>query len=371
MNGPPAPRGRRWIRPDHAAALVLVTVGLAARVLAARRSFVLSDESLHLYLASPESLSEVYRWSLTNAHPPLFFLLLVFWQRVVGVGWELCLLPAGFGAAFLWVAYLWARSLAGLVSALTMLAFLAFLPQLVLLSAELRGYSLALLLVAAALAAFERGLRGNAPGWVALSGVSMALALGTHYLAIRSAIALCAYGAVRLLGQPSTRPVVRAWVASQTALAAVFVFFYTTHLSKLRGGGMERHAQSDWLRAAYLQAEDDPLSFAARQSAALFRFLFTSPAGAISAAILVLGGLALAARERRPAAVLLALPFALAVAGGVLRLYPFGGTRHSIDLALYACAAIGIAVARLTGDRPWVPLVLAGALAPAAFALGW
>ena len=371
MKGPPGPPARQWIRPDHAAALVLVTLGLAARLLAARHSFVLSDESLHLYLASPENPLEVYRWSLTNAHPPLFFLLLGFWQRVVGVGWELCLLPAAFGAAFLWVAYLWARSLAGLASSLATLALLAFLPQVVLLSAELRGYSLALLLVAGALVLFERGLREDSPGRVALSGLCMALALATHYLALRSAIALFAYGAVRLLGRPSPRPVVRAWVASEAALGALFVFFYTTHLSKLRGGGMERHAQGEWLRAAYLQPEDGPLPFILRQSAALFRFLFTSPAGALFAAVLVVGGLALAARERPPAALLLAIPFVLAAAGGVLRLYPYGGTRHSIDLALYACAAIGIAVARLTGDRLWVPLALAGALAPAAFALGW
>jgi uncharacterized membrane protein len=371
LNAPPGPPGRRWIRPDHAAALVLVALGLAARVLVARRSFVLSDESLHLHLASRESLLEVYRWSLTNAHPPLFFLLLGLWQRVVGVGWELCLLPAAFGAAFLWMAYRWTRSLAGLASSLTTLALLAFLPQLVLLSAELRGYSLALFLVAGALVALERGIREIAPAWVALSAVSTGLALGTHYLALRSAIALFAYGAVRLLGRPTPRPVLRVWVASQAALGALFLFFYATHLSKLRGGGMERHAQSEWLRAAYLQSEDGPLSFVLRQTAALFRFLFTSPAGALVALVLVLGGLALSARERPPAAVLLALPFVLATAGGVLRLYPYGGTRHSIDLALYACAAIGIAVARLTGDRLWVPLALAGALAPAAFALGW
>jgi len=371
LNGPPGLPGRRWIRPDDAPALLLVTLGLAARLLAARRSFVLSDESMHLYLASPESLLEVYRWSLTNAHPPLFFFLLSAWQRVVGVGWELCLLPASFGAAFLWVAYRWARSLFGLASSLATLALLAFLPQLVLLSAELRGYSLALLLVAGALAALERGIREESPGWVAVSGVSMALALGTHYMALRSAIALFAYGAVRLLARRSPGLLVRVWSASQAALGALFLFFYTTHVSKLRGGGMERHAQTDWLRAAYLQPEEGVLPFVLRQSAALLLFLFTSPAGALIAAVLALGGLALAARERRPVALLLALPFVLAAAGGVLRLYPYGGTRHSIDLGLYASAAFGIAVARVTGERLWVPLVLAAVLAPAAFALGW
>lgn len=370
MTPPPAGPEGRGFRGDLAA-ILLVVLGLAARVLAARHSFVSPDEGMHVRLASPGSLEEVYRLSLTNAHPPLFLLFLHGWQQVVGLKWQLCLLPVAFGTAFLWVAYRWVRMLFGAIPALTALAFLAFLPTVVLLSAELRGYSMALFLVALGLAALESGLREESPGRVALAAGSMALALGTHYLALRPALAALAYGALRIVASRPPRPVVLAFAASQAALAGLFLFLYRSHLSNLRGGGMERDAQSDWLRASYLQAEDGPLSFAARQSAALFRFLFTSPAGAITAAVLVLGGLALAARERRPAAVLLALPFALAVAGGVLRLYPFGGTRHSIDLALYACAAIGIAVARQTGDRPWVPLVLAGALAPAAFALGW
>lgn len=367
---PPAGPDGRGFRADRAAVL-LVVLGLAARVLAARHSFVSPDEGMHVLIASPRSLGEVYRLSLTNAHPPLFLLILHLWQQLAGLTWQVCLLPVAFGTAFLWVAYRWARSLFGATSALATLALLAFLPQVVLLSAELRGYSLALLLIACALAALERGLRDDSAGWVALSAAAMALALGTHYLALRSAVALFAYGSLRILAVRAKRPALRFWVALQVALAALFLFFYTTHLSKVRGGGMERLAQTDWLRESYLQAGDGALSFVFRQTAALFRFLFTSPPGALIAAVLVLGGLAVAARARWPSAVLLALPFVLAAAEGLLRLYPYGGTRHSIDLALYASAAIGIALARLTGDRLWVPLLLAAALAPAAFAAAW
>lgn len=329
------------------------------------------DEGYHVLIASPDTLLEVYRASLTNAHPPLFYVLLHLWQRVVGTGWQLCLLPVAFGTAFLWVAYRWARSLFGTAASLATLALLAFLPSLVLLSAELRGYSLALCLVACALAALERGLRENSPGWVALSAASMALALGTHYLALRSAVAVFAYGGVRLLASGPPPRLLRVWTISQAAVATFFLFLYRSHVSGLRGSGMERHAQSEWLEASYLQREDGSLQFLVRQTAALFRFLFDSPAAALLAAVLVLGGIALLARRQRPAAILLAVPFVLAAAGGLLRLYPYGGSRHSIDLALYACAAIGISVARMTGDRPWVPLLLGAALAPAAFALGW
>jgi uncharacterized membrane protein len=370
LTAPAARSHGRWLRADQAA-LLLVALGLAARLFVARRSFVVFDEALHLRLASPESLLEVYRGSLTNTHPPLFLILLHFWHRLAGAGWQLCLLPVAFGTAFLWAAYRWARSLFGTAASLATLALLAFLPQLVLLSAELRGYSLALCLVACALAAAERGFAGKSPGWVALSAASMALALCTHYLALRSAVALLAYGGVRLLASRPPARLLSVWAASQAVVAAVFLFLYRSHVSGLRGSGIERHAQSEWLHSDYLQREDGALQFVFQQTAALFRFLFSSPTFAVVAGTLVLAGIALLAVGRRPAAILLALPFGLAAAGGLLRLYPYGGTRHSIDLALFACAAIGVSLARLAGDRLWVPLLLAAALAPAAFALGW
>lgn len=370
MTPPPAGPEGRGFRGDRAA-ILLVVLGLAARVLAARHSFVSPDEDMHVRIAGSGSLGEVYRLSLTNAHPPLFLLILHGWQQIVGLTWQLCLLPVAFGTAFLWVAYRWARMLFGAIPALTALALLAFLPTVVLLSAELRSYSMALFLVAIGLAALESGLREESPGRIALAAGSMALALGTHYLALRPAFAALAYGALRIVASRPPRPVVRAFAASQAALAALFLFFYRSHLSKLRGGGMERDAQSDWLRASYLQAEDGPLPFVLRQTAALFRYLFSSPSAGLLAGALTLAGVVILARERRPAALLLALPFVLAAAGSLLRLYPYGGSRHSVDLALFASTAIGISVARAAGDRPLVPLLLAAALAPAAFAATW
>lgn len=372
MTGAGTGRIERWLRSHaDAAALLIVALGFAARFLAARHSYVLSDEALHLELASPESLLGVYRTSLSNAHPPLFILLLHFWHRVVGSGWQLCLLPVAFGTAFLWAAYRWARSLFGEVAAFVTLAFLAFLPPLVLISAELRGYALALCLLASALATLERGLEKRSPSWLGLSAALTALALLTHYVALRFSIAAFVYAAVRLLAERPPALLVRTWAASQAAVAAVFLFLYLSHVSKLHGGAMEREAQGEWLRVDYLQREDGALQFLFRQTAALFRFLFASPAAAVVAGSLVLCGIGLVAAGRRPSAILLALPFALAAAGGLLGLYPYGGTRHSIDLALFACAAIGVALARLGGNRIGIAFVLAAALAPAGFAVGW
>jgi hypothetical protein len=353
-------------------AILIVVLGLSARLLAARRSFVIFDEKLHLELASADSVLETYRVSLTNAHPPLFFLLLHFWQRIVGTGWQLCLLPVAFGTAFLWAAYRWTGSLFGKVGALVTLGLLAFLPSFVLLSAELRGYALMLCLIAAALMALEHGLTADSPRSFALFAALAGLSLLTHYAALRFLIAAFLYAAARLFSTNAPARLVRAYAASEAALAAVFVFLYTSHLSKLRGSGIEREAQAEWLRASYFRAgEESALRFLSRQTAALFHFLFSSPAAAIVAGTLLIGGVTLLAARRQPAAILLAIPFALAAAGGVLRLYPYGGSRHSIDLGLFACAGIGFAIARLAADRIWVAVVLAAALVPAGFAVVW
>ena len=368
-------REREGTRADaraDALALLFVVLGLAARLLAARRSFVTPDEALHLDIARKATVVDTYRATLTNAHPPLFELLLYFWQRIVGPGWQLCLLPAACGTAFLWAAYKWGASLFGKSSALLMLALLAFLPSFVLLSSELRGYSLMLWLVASSLAALELAFRKASSRWLAVSAALAGLALLSHYAALRFAIAAVVYGAARLRAERSDPRLVRVWFVSQAAVAAVFLLLYASHVSKLRGGRLEQEAQAGWLRASYFHGkEESALVFLGRQTAALFHFLFSTPAAAIVAGLLFVCGAALLVAKRQPSTILLLSPFVLAGAGGLLRLYPYGGSRHSIDLGLFACAAIGVALARLSRDRPWVALALATLIAPAGFAVSW
>ena len=362
---------RRLDLRARGAAVAIVALGLAARLLAARRSFVDPDETLHDWLARPDSFLELYQRSLPDAHPPLFVLLLHFWRPVVKSGWQLCLLSVAFGTAFLWAAWRWARTLFGETAALATLALLAFLPTVVLVSAELRAYPIALFFIASALAALESGLEKSSARWIALSGALFTLALLTDYLALRFWAGALAYAAIRFVRERRPAVLVRTWAVGQAAFAAVFVFLYVSQISKLRGSGIEKYAQDDWLRASYLQRGEGALRFVGRQTVSLFHFLFASPAAAAVAGSLVLFGIGVLAARRSPALILLSVPFGIAVAGGLSRLYPYGGTRHSIDLALFACAAVGVALARLGGNRIGVALVLAAVLAPAALAAGW
>ena len=61
------------------------------------------------------------------------------------------------------------------------------------------------------------------------------------------------------------------------------------------------------------------------------------------------------------------MPVALAAIGGLLSVYPYGGTRHSIDLVIFTAAGAAFALARLTRERDWAVYAAAALLAPAAF----
>ena len=360
---------RRIAAHPDGVALLILALGLVARLRAARSPFVTPDELLHLRLAASPDLWATYRASLGNAHPPLFFLLLHGWRRVAETGWQLRLLPVACGTAFLWAAYRWAASTFGLASGLITLAFLSFLPSVVLVSSELRGYALLLLLIAAALCALERAFARKSPARLGLFTLLAALALLTHYVAIRFIAAAFAYAAARIAIDRPPRRFVAAWAAGQAALAALLAFLFASHLSHLRGSSLEREAQTTWLRESYRSASEGPLRFLGRQTLALFQFLFSSPAAGAVALVLFLGGTAWLALRRRPSAILLGVPFVLAAAGGLLALYPYGATRHSADLTLFASAGTSVALARLSGERLWVAVAVAAVLVAAGFAV--
>src|SRR4029077_8422654 len=151
--------GESWLRRhSELFALAIAAMGFGLRILSAQGRSLSGDEAVHYLLVNLPRALDVYKASLDNAHPPLFFLLLHFWIRLGSSELFLRLLPATLGGAFLWVAYRWALILLGRSAALMTLVLLSFSPALISLSAEVRDYSLLLLLMTAALLLLERAL---------------------------------------------------------------------------------------------------------------------------------------------------------------------------------------------------------------------
>ena len=373
MSAPPgtsaaAPTLERWLE-EHAdgVALLFVVVGLLARLRAADAPFLQPDEVLHLRIASAPTLADLYRLSLTNAHPPLFYVLLRGWRHVAHSDWALRLLPAAFGTAFLWSAWRWAAGTLGRACGLITLACVAFLPSVVVVSTELRGYALLLWAIGSALWALEEAFAARSVRMLWLFTGLSAVALATHYSAFRFLAGVFVYAAARLALERPPRRFLLAWTAGQALLCALAVFFYATHLVHLRGSPLEQEVQGTWLQEAFLRQGQGPAAFLARRTLSLFQYFFSTKAGGAVALALFAGGVAWLAIRRMPIAILLAVPFALAAAGGLLAIYPYGGTRHDVDLALFAYAGTGLALARLTGERLWAAVAVAAALVVSGF----
>jgi uncharacterized membrane protein len=111
---------------------------------------------LHYLLVNESSLLLAYKASLTNAHPPLIYLLLYVF-RFLGHSEIILRLPLVLtGTAFCWFVFKWTRTLFGEVASLIAVIVAAFSPTLIALSAEVREYALLLFCAAAALYFLER-----------------------------------------------------------------------------------------------------------------------------------------------------------------------------------------------------------------------
>lgn len=357
---------------------LLLASGLFLRLRLAWLTFLNADEALHYFLANQPSLRLAYRASLTTAHPPLMVLFLHYWSWVGDSEFVLRLPFVIAGTLFCWTMFRWVERVAGSNPALYTLALLLFSPSLISLTSEVRQYSLLLLFCAACLYFLELAFQEQSAKWMALSIAVLYLAILTHYSALIFAAAAGCYGLVRVLRSKLPAQVTSLWIAGQAGALAICGFLFVTQISPLRRSGLPSEIASTWLRSSIFHSrEDNFLSFAVRTTVRLFRYLFSHGTIGVLGLGLFLFAIILLLRQRdaddpnkpapRELAVLFASAFVVALAGAVAGLYPYGGSRHDVVLAVFAMPAIAIGLdqlkpAPLTRWKWGKPLALAVAL---------
>src|SRR6266852_1994968 len=120
----------KQLRPDLIALLVLAA-GLGLRVQLAVSHFFNADEALHYWIADQSYPLSVYRESLNNAHPPLYFLSIYYWRLLGNSDLMLRMLPILASIGFLWFLYKWTTAECGPAAGLCALAVAACSPSLV------------------------------------------------------------------------------------------------------------------------------------------------------------------------------------------------------------------------------------------------
>ena len=236
QNSTPRAKGvEGWIAERlNVLAFVVVAIGFVLRFLVATRSYLNPDEALHYVLLNQPSAFLAYKASLTNAHPPLIYLVVYFWHFLGRSEWMLRLPSVVAGTAFCWMFYKWMGLAFGRAASWIGLILATFPPAMIQLSAELRAYALLLFCLSSALYCLERAIVNKSVRLMWGFSAFLYLAILSHYSAVFFAIAAGVYVLARIADDQLPRKVMTAWAIGQAGALGIYAFLYITHISKLK-----------------------------------------------------------------------------------------------------------------------------------------
>jgi hypothetical protein len=367
----PAPRAtgvEGWIGAhlDFLAFLVVVAGGVL-RVLAATRSYLNPDEALHYLLLNQPSAFLAYKASLTNAHPPLIYMVVYYWHFLGRSEWMLRMPSVVAGTAFCWMFYKWMGVAFGRAASWIGLILATFSPAMIDLSAELRAYALLLFGLSSALYFLERAFAEKSVKLMWGFTAFLYLSILTHYSTAFFAVATGVYVLARISDGQLPRKVIVAWAEGQAGALAIYAFLYVTHLSKLKSSIA---VWSTSFGTAYFQRDSTSLfTFTWKNTFGIFLFLFGQPYVAIAALLCFAGGVGFffggKLLSRKPSSqssrlgILLLVPFLAVWCAAIAGIYPYIGSRHTVFVAPFAFAAGSYLLAAASGKRVWIGLVAA------------
>jgi hypothetical protein len=355
--------------------LLLLAVGFGLRIANAVWRFLNADEALHYFLSVGPSVRAAEHASLTTSHPPLLIVFLYYWRMLGHAEWFLRLPHVVAGTAFCWVMFSWMRRVTNQNTALVGLVLSLFAPTLVLLSAEIRQYAFLLFFSSLSLHFLDRGIEEDAPGSILLAAVALYLALLVHYASLIVALTLGLYAILRWAKARTQPATTLAWFTGQLGAIGVVAFLFLHHVSKLRARGQPQAVAETYAhRSIFWPGEEHAWTFVGRNTIRVFHYFFNQGAVGVLALLLFVYGIVVLVRSHDPGATrkpssrqlafLFVLPFVVNSMTGLLRLYPYGGSRHDIYLAIFAIPAIAVPLARWGPARKWwKPLAISGALA--------
>jgi len=348
----------------------VMAAAFAVRVIVAGHSYLNPDEALHYLIINHNSALSAYRVSLTNAHPPLIYLLVYYW-RFLGRSELMLRFPSVLaGTGLCWMAYKWIRILFGKTAGVIGLILVAFAPSLIAVSAELRAYALLLFCESAALYFIEMAFQEKSVRKMWYFAIFLCLAILSHYSALFFVVAVGVYALARIIGSDTPRRLMIAWAGGQAGALAVYGFLYVTHISKLK------NLMITWAMLfdqAFSHADRDHLfKFTRERTLDIFVFLFENQYVArillllwVTAVSVLVYRLVASRRYElhvRLAGSFLLLPVLAVWGASVAGFYPYVGSRHTVFLAPFLIAALSFLLAALNRQRLWAGLIIAALL---------
>lgn len=366
----------KWLR-DHIkiVALAITAAGFVARIASATQTYLNPDEILHYLLINQPSLFLAYHASLSNAHPPLIYVLL-YACHLAGRSELVLRFPLILaGTAFCWFTFEWIQMLFGGAAGLFALIVVAFSPIQIALSAEIREYALLLCCMAGALYFLERALQEKSLRTMWYFSCFLYLAILSHYSAVFFVIACGVYALARFADSKSPRKLITPWAIVQLGALAIYVFLYLTHVAKIK------NQVALWAMPfgdTFFQSDQQSIfRFTRVNTWNIFLYFFAQRYVAGAMLIAFLGGLAFLffrdfmsapgghGSHKGPSrmGILLLLPFLAIWAAALAGIYPFVGSRHTAVLAPFVIAAASFAFAAICRKKLWAGVLAASLLA--------
>ena len=336
-----------------AVAAVIAFCGFLWRLYYSSIFYLNPDEAMHYTLAATDwhGVIGFYKHAARTFHPPMFIPVLQASLLFGRAEWILRFVPAVSGALFPWFIMLWLRRFTSNAAALCAQLLLTFSPSLILLSAEVRAYTLAFLFLSISLVLLEDALDKGSRRLMIWFHVFLYLSILSEYCAVWFVGALGIYALLRLWKARASKSLAAVWALGQLLAVGLYIFLYVTHVSKLPHIAIE-NMYLTWLRDAVPQPHQNILLFALKGTRRQFSYLFQVQWLAWLAAIVFPFGLYKLWKDKSPLhALLLVFPFCLACLGALFHQFPYGDTRHTAILGIAIAASLGIAAASFTGKR--------------------
>lgn len=341
----------QWIPiPERQFALMLTFLTIALRAYYTATLYLNPDEAMHSSAAISGDFSAYH-------HPPLSFWLVWLSAFVSEQLWWLRLPSVVAGGVLPALIAVWLRRHVHAVTAWGLAALIAALPNFVLLTIQIRGYAIALAAIVAAMIALDKAFDTLSRRWLVLHFGYLYIAILSEFMIVWAAIGLGCYA----LMHSSIRSLFRVWAVGQALALSLYAALYVTVVAPIAQSSITESLIKTYLFGAFPVRGQSIAIFAATGVFKQLVYLAGGiPAGTIAFVFAAIGiGLWLLRRD--PLACLCVMPFA-AVAGAILRVYPFGRSRHTVVIGVICLLAIGVSIDWLARRFPFarwgVPLTL-------------
>ncbi len=320
--------------------LWLVLLGLIVRLCGLGAYCFSPDDLMHLRVASGKTLGQVWESSVPLTNAPLMYVLVHYLLKISENELFLRSISLVPGVGLIFAFFFLGRKASGTLSGLAMACMAVFGNGAILLSQGIRPYSLMVLFLSIAVYALLCYWDKRNDTYLFAYVLSMVLAILSHYPAI---IPMTAIGAV-CLGRAGLQ---RKGISEYARILLVHLplliqvgLLYHFHVSRFLVNLRGSEIKPEYVKAYFPKTPSGLFE----NIPGLFGYLFVPSAVVFTIVLTVSGVVVLWRTSRRSLAAIILATFAVGFLFTLLKIYPFGGSRHSIYLFPFVALSIGASV---------------------------